>query len=47
MSRLNWLMIMMRIHASHFISRVLDRTGFGGNGEKRGKKNDTDIEKSS
>ena len=35
---------MMRIHASHFISRVLGRTESGGNG---GKKNDTESEKSS
>ena len=47
MSRLNWLMIMMRIHTNHFISRVLDRVGFGGNGEKPGEKNDSESEKSS
>ena len=44
MSRLNWLMIMMRIHTDHFISRASDHVESGGNG---GKKNDTESEKSS
>jgi len=35
MSRLNWLMIMMRIHTSRSISQPLDHVESGGNGEKQ------------